>query len=179
MCCCMRPCSCNRHVSTGLKTVNVQGLSSVKADLVWGVLGSDNSENAFGDPIAAIQRVPIDFDETFDLRTKESQQLVFAHLADLIDPETGDPRPNRANLTNGVNENPLQDLRVFCNPDLADNSDQSLLGEPDSGSGTSESFAFSCQNIDSETNLPMGDSFAEALFAYQRTGPGVVRPLPV
>ena len=168
----------SERVSTLTPRQRVQGLSSVQATLSWGVLSSDNAVNAFGDPIAAIQPIPVVFEEEFDLRDIDVQRRVLGHLATLVDPVSGNPLPDRVDLVDGINVSPLFELAVFCNPALADTAGSApILADDSGGMGAGENpDDFQCTDVDEGTQLPVGDAFAEALFVFLRSGRGIVRP---
>jgi hypothetical protein len=135
--------------------------------MVWGIApqGIDNTLNVDGDPIAAVSKVPLTFDTTFDLAKKETQERVLRHLGDLFDMKTRVARPDRADLVGAIKEDPLQALRDFCTPN------------PDDG-GLSKAQIQSerayCLDPDAQTELPTGDNFRRAMFSMLANGEGVV-----
>ena len=113
-----------------------QGLSSVEADIVFGVApgvgnepsdGINNAVNADGDPIAELEPLPLAFcsdepgrcrGQSIDFGDPESQRAVSSVLRTLftLDGQVVEPADGARKLVGAIQGNPLQALREWCSP---------------------------------------------------------------
>lgn len=152
------------------------GLSTVIADLVWGLAadGIDNTPNVQGDPAAE----PVDNILTYqveqpgqllDFGTVETQLMIRDILGTLFaDIDAGIPLDERRGVVSFIARNPLNAVREFCVPG-------STTDTPEEDRPPRNNLP-ECQNIDDATRLPTGKDFHAAAFMFIATSPEGVRP---
>eukprot|EP00892_Ulva_mutabilis_P004434 jgi/Ulvmu1/2362/UM013_0210.1 len=151
------------------------GLSTVLADLVWGIEegGIDNTPNVQGDPAAE----PVDNILTYQVEQPSPQPLDFSDrdtqimirniMGDLFqDIDNSVPRAGREGIVSFIARNPMNALREYCNPGSTTDGPQAEdAPEPNLPTVAAEA----CSRLDPETQLPTGRDFQIVAFTFLAT----------
>ena len=154
------------------------GLSTVLADLVWGIAedGIDNTPNVQGDPAAE----PVDNILTYqinaqrdqpdpkplDFSDKNTQVMIRAIVEDLfVDVDGSVPAQGREGLVRFIARNPMNALREYCNP----GSTSDAVDEDRPPPNLPSIVAQACSDPDPNTRLPTGKNFQIVAFTFLAT----------
>lgn len=148
------------------------GLSTVLADLVWGIAegGIDNSPNVQGDPAAEpvdnILTYQINEPGLLDFSSRDTQIMIRDIIGDLFsDIDNSVPAQGRESLVSFIARNPMNALREYCNPGSTTDGPDDDTVEP----SLPPVAADACSRIDPETQLPVGKDFHIVAFTFLAT----------